>query len=79
MNGETYPFSEVFQAAQNTDTMKNFLIMFAAGGLALIHFLALQVPYGVYIYLIILLLAVMISWRITFYSKNQPSQEPPVK
>jgi hypothetical protein len=79
MNGETYPFSEVFQAAQNADTMKNFLIMFAAGGLALIHFLSLQIPYGVYIYLIILLLAVMVGWRTTFYSKNQPAQEPPVK
>src|SRR5690625_6471050 len=75
LNNESYPFSEAFQAVQNVNTMKNFLMMFVVGFLVLVHFLATLFPYGIYIYLTLLLLVTFIGWRWTFYHQATPSEE----
>jgi len=75
LNNEAYPFSEAFQAVQNVNTMKNFLMMFVVGFLVLVHFLATLFPYGIYIYLTLLLLVTFIGWRWTFYHQATPSEE----
>lgn len=66
LSNETYPFSESFEFAMDMNTAKNFLLMFFAGVFALIHFIASQFSYGIYVYLVILLIATVISWRKAF-------------
>lgn len=64
INNETYPFSKSFFSAQSANTFLHFLVMFLVGLFAGVHALMLLIPYGIYIYLLTLLLVTGISWCI---------------
>ncbi|WP_382398304.1 hypothetical protein [Lentibacillus salinarum] len=66
LNDETYPFSQSFEFAQDTNTGVNILLMLFAGLFALIHFLVLSISFGIYVYLGILLLVTVVSWLVVF-------------
>lgn len=70
LNNRVYPFSEPFQATQDANTMKNFLIMFLIGLFAFVHYMATLIPYGNYIYFVVLLLVILIGWRKIFFPKG---------
>lgn len=66
INDEMYPFSQSFEFAQETQTAKNFLLLLITGIFVGAHFIVLSIPYGVYVYLFILLIATIVSWRTIF-------------
>ncbi|MET0787523.1 MAG: hypothetical protein ABWY25_12560, partial [Paenisporosarcina sp.] len=69
INNEDYPFSQSYEFAQESQTAKNILLFLITGLFAGAHLLALQIPYGKYIYLFALLIGIVIGWRITFPKK----------
>lgn len=66
LNNDVYPFSQAFSTAQDGNSIKHFLIIFVVGFFAIIHYVVTFIPYGVPVYLIILLLVTIIGWRKTF-------------
>lgn len=66
INNETYPFSKSFEFAQDDMGMKMILPMIITGVFVLVHVLFLNINFGVYIYMAVLLLTIFISWRIVF-------------
>ncbi|MNJ37461.1 hypothetical protein D3C77_322790 [compost metagenome] len=62
------PFSMPFEAAQQSEGMKMIPLMMLLGVLALIHLGATFIPYGVYIYLVLLLIINWITWSKLFSS-----------
>jgi ABC-2 type transport system permease protein len=72
LNDEEYPFSQSFEFAQETQGVKNFLLICLTGLFVVMHFFALLIPYGLYVYLLILLIGTIVSWTIVFpgNSKN---------
>ncbi|KNE22226.1 hypothetical protein KM914_17525 [Virgibacillus pantothenticus] len=70
VNNGKYPFSEAFESAQQGGTtMKTFLLMFAVGLFFLAHQFFSKIDFGVYMYLVSLMLATVISWRVVFKVK----------
>lgn len=70
LNNRKYPFSEVFESTQQSgSTMKSFLLMFVVGLFFLVHLFFSKIIYGVYLYLVILVVTTIISWRIVFKMK----------
>lgn len=70
VNNRKYPFSEAFESAQQGgSTVKTFLLMFVIGLFFFVHQFFRQIDYGVYMYLVILLSATIISWRVVFKQK----------
>ncbi|WP_096437908.1 hypothetical protein [Alteribacter populi] len=57
------PFTESFEMAHQGDGWKIFVFFLPVAGFAALHFIALSIPYGIYIYLVILLLVNAIIWR----------------
>ncbi|WP_404450546.1 hypothetical protein LG329_09300 [Virgibacillus necropolis] len=68
LNGETYPFTQSFEFAQDMNTGLNILLTLVSGVFALIHFFVLSYSYGVYLYLVVLLIATIVSW-LKFFPK----------
>jgi hypothetical protein len=66
INKETYPFTKPFSSAQDGGTAIHFLILFLVGLFAGVHMLMLLIPYGIYIYFIVLLLVTGFAWKQTF-------------
>ncbi|WP_323741921.1 hypothetical protein [Salinibacillus xinjiangensis] len=60
------PFSEPFDTAQQKEGWLTLPYMILIGVFAIVHFLATLYDYGVYIYLIILLIANTIAWKKLF-------------
>lgn len=74
INNETYPFTKPFSTAQNGSSAIYFLIMVFVAVFAGIHYLTTLLPYGIYVYLFVLLAITAISWWKTFSNKTfQPS------
>jgi hypothetical protein len=59
----TMPFSESFEDAQQSGGVKMILSFFFIGGFAGIHYASTFIPYGVWIYFILLFVAAMVGWR----------------
>lgn len=71
MNNGVYPFSEPLETArQGGSTMKSFLMMFIVAIFAGIHSIALLFPMGIYGYLIVLFVFILVGWRIAFPNKS---------
>lgn len=60
------PFSESFEAAQDSAGWKLIPFFLLIGVFLGIHFLFTLLSYGTYIYLVILLIVVVVSWRLAF-------------
>lgn len=63
-----FPFAEPFESVQSGGAtgMKIFVVMFIVAIFALIHFLISLVPFGIIVYLILLLFIMVIYWREVF-------------
>lgn len=70
LNGEVYPFSNSHELTQDNNTLKIFVAMFAIGAFALVHYLIDMIPYAKLIYILILIIAVVIGWRLVFGEKK---------
>ena len=66
INNEDYPFSESYEFAQDQQAAKNVLLFLITGLFAVGHYIALGIPYGIYIYMVILLIVIVVGWRVTF-------------
>ncbi|MGM0846207.1 MAG: hypothetical protein ACQEUT_14620 [Bacillota bacterium] len=62
----TLPFSRSFEAAQDSDGWKLIPYFLLIGVFVGIHFFALQMDYGSYIYLGILLITAPVLWKFSF-------------
>lgn len=67
-----YPFSKAFESVQQggLSTVKVFFVMFLVGVFALIHFLISFVPFGIYIYLLVLVGVAILWWNMLFSNKK---------
>ncbi|RFU64038.1 hypothetical protein [Bacillus sp. V59.32b] len=66
------PFSEAFEAIQQNEGIKTFLLLTFLLLLAALHFSAAYLfEYGVYIYLILLFIINLIAWKWSFPTKNK--------
>lgn len=66
LNGEEYPFSSSHEHAQNEGTLKALMAMALIGLFIIIHIIASKIPYGLYGYAIVLIIAIPIGWKIVF-------------
>lgn len=67
MNNEEYPFTKPFEKAQQgSNTAIMFLFMFLAAIFVGIHFIVTLFPYGVFIYLAVLVIITPITWKLIF-------------
>lgn len=69
ISNERYPFSQSFSFAQNTNTAMMFLAMFIIGGFALVHFLVGYIPFGIYGYIVVLMVSNWVVWKRIFKNK----------
>ncbi|QQE78277.1 hypothetical protein [Alicyclobacillus sp. SO9] len=60
------PFSQPFQVAQQRQTLIVFLLMFIMGAFAGIHYAFTLIPFGVYLYMAVLLILNYIGWHFGF-------------
>lgn len=70
LNGEVYPFSKAHEHMQDVGTFKVLGSMLVIGFFALLHFAISKIPYGLYGYMLLLLVAILIAWRIIFPKKR---------
>lgn len=63
----TLPFSEAFEAAQQTEGVKNFLYFLPVLLFILLHYLALSISFGTILYLFLLVLVTGLTWRGALY------------
>ncbi len=59
----TLPFSESFEGIQQSDSWKVLPFYFIVGVFFALHYLALQIPFGIPIYLVLLLVTNLIVWK----------------
>ncbi|SDM29436.1 hypothetical protein [Sediminibacillus halophilus] len=73
LTNQTYPFSRSFEFASDMDTAKNIILMIIVGLFGGVHYLATLLPYGVLGYLVLVLIAALISWKLVFSAKEKRS------
>ena len=66
INNETYPFSNSFEFAQETDGFKMFLLSIFTGVFVIAHLISTFINYGAYIYSAVLLIFIFVGWRLIF-------------
>ncbi|UFT99217.1 hypothetical protein KO561_18895 [Radiobacillus kanasensis] len=66
LNGEQLPFTQPFGIGQKDSALKNILLLIFVALFGGLHYAATLLPYGVLIFCVILLIANMIVWKITF-------------
>ena len=66
INNETYPFSNSFEFAQETDGLKMFLLSILTGVFVIAHLISTFINYGAYLYSAVLLLFIFVGWRLIF-------------
>ncbi|GIO85925.1 hypothetical protein J25TS5_28570 [Paenibacillus faecis] len=65
------PFSERFETAQQSDGLRTIPLMLLLGGMALVHYAATLLSFGVYIYAALLLAANWVLWQRGFAVKTR--------
>ncbi|WP_440107206.1 hypothetical protein [Planococcus halotolerans] len=66
MKDEDFPYTRSFEFAQDPGTARMMLMTFIIGAFLGVHFIARAIDYGIYVYLVLLIVAVVIGWRKTF-------------
>lgn len=66
---DPHPFSQSFEFAQEVQTAKNFILLLVIGLFAGMHLIALSIPYGIYGYIVLLLIAIIVGWTRIFPKK----------
>lgn len=63
---KSLPFSESFGVSQQSEGLIIIPLMLSIGGLAGIHYFSTTFSYGVYVYMIIIFSAVIVTWKKSF-------------
>ncbi|WP_407269460.1 hypothetical protein [Radiobacillus sp. PE A8.2] len=71
LNQTTLPFTQSFDAIQQSETGKIFMLMFIMGGFAIVHYISTIIPFGTYIYMVVLLVVNVFIWKKAFSSRNK--------
>ncbi|WP_404467138.1 hypothetical protein [Planococcus rifietoensis] len=71
VNEGEFPFSTSFEFAQESGGAKMLLLTLITGAFIGAHFLVNAFDYGIYVYLVVLLLAVGIGWRLVFPKRKK--------
>ncbi|CAM3191586.1 hypothetical protein FITA111629_09095 [Filibacter tadaridae] len=66
INNETFPFSRSFEFAQSTGGAKIIISSLLIGVFVIAHLLLGAVKFGLYVYIAILFVAVVVGWRVVF-------------
>ncbi|WP_391208791.1 hypothetical protein [Psychrobacillus sp. L4] len=66
LNGEVYPFSNSHDHTQDASTFKVLASMVVIGMFVLVHIIASKIPYGLYGYMTILLIGIIVGWKAVF-------------
>ncbi|MEK5039736.1 hypothetical protein [Sporosarcina sp. FSL K6-3457] len=74
INDEEYPFSKSFEFAQDAGTAKMMLLSVVTGVFVIGHLIATSFDFGIYIYIVVLLFAVLLGWRRVFPRKTRESK-----
>ncbi|MFD2042890.1 hypothetical protein ACFSTA_01050 [Ornithinibacillus salinisoli] len=71
IKNEGFPFTKPFESAQQGgESMKTFLLMFIVGMFFVVHYFVSKMEYGVIIYLVILIIVTILSWRMIFKKRS---------
>ncbi|WP_077624501.1 hypothetical protein [Sediminibacillus massiliensis] len=73
---EKFPFSQSFVFAHSADTAKNILMILFAGIFAVLHYAALSIQFGIYVYMVLLAASTWFAWKRVF-AINIKTQERP--
>ncbi|AYC28418.1 hypothetical protein [Paenisporosarcina cavernae] len=65
-DNERFPFSRSFKTMKEDNTAKTLLLSLLIGPFVIVHYIILAVPYGVPIYLSLLVVLVVVGWKGTF-------------
>lgn len=60
------PFTEPFEAAQQSDSLKAVAYFSIILGFALVHTIVSFIPFGIYAYLLLLIVLNFVLWKLTF-------------
>ncbi len=66
MKDEDFPYTRSFEFAQDPGTARMFLLTLIIGAFIGVHFIFRMFDFGIYIYMVLLLVAVVVGWRKTF-------------
>jgi len=65
------PFAQPFESMQQGGAnAKMFLLMAFAGIFALLHFFVTFIPFGIYVYLILLIVTIVFVWKLSFGTRR---------
>lgn len=70
MKDEDFPYTRSFEFAQDPGTARMFLLTLIIGAFVGVHFIARMFDYGIYIYMALLLVAIIVSWRKIFFGNR---------
>lgn len=66
MKDEDFPYTRSFEFAQDPGTARMFLLTLIIGAFIGVHFIFRMFDFGIYIYMALLIVAIVIGWRKTF-------------
>lgn len=67
--GEDYPFSHSHEHTQDMSSMKVFGGIIVVGIFVLVHFIFSKIPFGLFIYMAILVTGIIVGWKKIFPNK----------
>lgn len=66
LNGEVFPFSKLHEHVQDTGTLKMFISLIFIGLFVLAHVIVSKIPYGLFGYMVVLIVGIIFGWSVTF-------------
>ncbi|KQL35591.1 hypothetical protein [Psychrobacillus sp. FJAT-21963] len=66
LNGEVFPFSKLHEHAQDAGTLKVFISLIFIGLFVLAHVIVSKIPYGLFGYMVVLIVGIIFGWSVTF-------------
>ncbi len=70
VNDEEFPFSKSFEFSQDGGSAKAILLSLVTGVFVIGHLIASAFDYGIYVYMALLLIVIVIGWRKVFPQKS---------
>jgi len=66
LNSEVYPFANSHEHTQDISGLKVFGSMLVIGLFVIVHLLLSKIPFGLYVYMLILIIGILIGWKKAF-------------
>ncbi|SES35580.1 hypothetical protein [Psychrobacillus sp. OK032] len=66
LNGEVYPFSNSHEHTRDISSLKVFGGMLVIGLFVIVHLILSKIPFGLYVYMLLLIIGILIGWKKTF-------------